>query len=215
MIVICTPVDTIARYVRLAAKSCRSPTLITDAGSTKETIARELAAPLANACRFLGAHPLAGSEKTGVEHARADLFAGRTTVVTPTAGSSPDDVILLSAVWNSLGAKVHAMSPAEHDRAVAATSHAPHVIAAALAAATPDEYLPLAAAGWLDTTRIAALDADIWRPIFASNRANVLNALEAFEKTMAALRRAIDKGDDRLLNKVLAEAREKRDALGN
>ena len=108
--------------------------------------------------RFVGSHPLAGDHRTGPEHARADLFDGRTVVVTPTRATRPAAVTEVSGFWESLGANVTTMTPAEHDAALAMTSHLPHLVAVALAAATPTELLPLAASGWRDTTRIAGGD---------------------------------------------------------
>jgi prephenate dehydrogenase len=195
LIVVCTPVDQIAGHVIHAATASNRPTLITDAGSTKGNIVAELPEKLPGGCRFVGSHPLAGSEKTGFEHATADLFVGRTVVVTPTVAAESTDVARLGAFWTALGARVLRLSPDDHDRAVAATSHAPHLIAAALALATANEHLPLAASGWLDTTRIAAADPAIWQPIFAANRAHVLKALDSFEKTLAELREAMEHED--------------------
>ncbi|MEX2187093.1 MAG: prephenate dehydrogenase/arogenate dehydrogenase family protein [Pirellulales bacterium] len=212
LIVVCTPVDTIAAHVRDAAAACNRPTLITDAGSTKADIVGELPAELPGRCRFVGSHPLAGSEKTGAENAAADLFVGRTVVVTPTDTSRGEDVEWLRAFWTALGASVRLMPPDEHDRALAATSHAPHLIAVALALATATEDLPLTASGWLDTTRIAAADAQLWRPIFAANRANVLKALDEFGKTLASLRHALESESAGDLTNLLAEARRVRKA---
>lgn len=212
LIVVCTPVDTIAAHVRDAAAACNRPTLITDAGSTKANIVAELTAELPGGCRFVGSHPLAGSEKTGAANASADLFGGRTVVVTPTDTSQTEDVERLRTFWTALGATVQTMSPNDHDRILAATSHAPHLIAAALALATAEDDLPLTASGWLDTTRIAAADAEIWRPIFAANRSNVLKALDTFGKTLTSLRRALESESPDALTKLLAEAKHIRNA---
>ena len=212
LVVVCTPVDTIAEQVQNVAAACDRPTLITDAGSTKGNIVAALPGELPGGCRFVGSHPLAGSEKTGAANATEDLFVGRTVVVTPTEAVQSADVERLSAFWSALGATVRIMSPDEHDEALAATSHAPHLIAAALALATREKDLPLTASGWLDTTRIAAADAELWRPIFDANRANVLKALARFEKTMALLRRALEDESANELTKLLAEAKQVRDA---
>ena len=115
--------------------------------------------------RFVGSHPLAGDHRGGAEHARPDLFNGRTVVITPMATTRPAAVVEISGFWQSLGARVTTMSPAEHDKALAATSHLPHLVAAALAAATPEDLLPLAASGWRDTTRVAGGDPKLWQAI--------------------------------------------------
>ena len=168
--------------------------LITDAGSTKEAIVTTVDAALSGrraGSPFVGSHPLAGDHRGGVEFARADLFDGRTVVVTPTAETRPAAVVEITGFWQSLGAHVTTMTPAEHDAALAATSHLPHLVAAALAAATPEKLLPLAASGWRDTTRVAAGDPKLWQPIFATNRQHVLAALDRFVEKIAGLRESL------------------------
>jgi prephenate dehydrogenase len=213
--VVCTPVASIADHVRDAASACPSGALITDAGSTKASIVRDLNGALPRGVSFVGSHPLAGSEKNGCEHARADLFDGRVVVVTPARKTSTDDIQRTADFWSSLGAVVHVMSPAAHDRALAATSHLPHVIAAALARSTQREDLPLTAGGWRDSTRIAAGDVELWSQILLDNRENVAKALKRFEKSLAVFRSAIERGDRRRLGKLLTEARQIRDAVGS
>lgn len=212
LIVVCTPVDRIANHVIEVAKACNRPALITDAGSTKGNIVAALPEPLPGGCRFVGSHPLAGSEKTGAEYATEDLFVGRTVVLTPTGASQPADIERLEAFWSALGALVCRMDVESHDRALAATSHVPHLVAAALAVATDVGYLELIAGGWRDCTRIAAADAALWQPILAANRAHVLKALDRFETTLASLRSAIETGDAAKLARLLGEAKKIRDS---
>jgi prephenate dehydrogenase len=220
-VVVATPVAGIADAVLSVARTSARAT-ITDAGSTKAAICRELRAqstrsepPLSLGGRFVGSHPLAGDHRTGPEHARADLFVDRTVVVTPEDDTPPGLVERAKEFWESLGAHVELLSPEEHDRALAATSHLPHLVAAALAGATPDEWLRLAATGWADTTRIAAGDAGLWTQIFSQNRAAVLDALRRFEHKLAVLAEAIDQDDPAAINAQLLEARRIRDALGD
>jgi prephenate dehydrogenase len=221
LIIVCTPVDAITDAVVMAASACRSNALISDAGSTKQAITSAIDAALSGrraGSPFVGSHPLAGDDRGGVEFARADLFDGRTVVVTPTAETRPAAVVEISGFWQSLGANVTTMSPVEHDAALAATSHLPHLVAAALAAATPEELLPLAASGWRDTTRVAAGDPKLWQPIFATNRDHVLAALDRFMGKIAAVRDSLDQHDDRQLLRVLEQAKtikRTRDALGD
>jgi prephenate dehydrogenase len=221
LIVICTPVDTIAEKVIQAAAACPAASLITDAGSTKETIVSAADAGLAgrrSGPRFVGSHPLAGDHRTGAAHARGDLFDGRTVVVTPTQLTRPAAVTEVSGFWQSLGAEVHTMTPAEHDAALAATSHLPHLVATALAAATPRELLPLAASGWRDTTRVAGGDPKLWQPIFAANRQHVLEALEKLNNALENIHDALEQGDYETFNSILeaaAKVKRDRDALGD
>jgi prephenate dehydrogenase len=221
LIVVATPVDTIAEKVIQAAAACPAASLITDAGSTKETIVAAVDAGLASrrsGPRFVGSHPLAGDHRTGAEHARADLFDGRTVVVTPTLHTRPAAVTEATGFWESLGAEVTTMSPAAHDEGLAMTSHLPHLLAAALAASTPTHLLPLAASGWRDTTRVAGSDPKLWQPIFAANRDRVLESLDRLCQVLAAIRENLEQADYESLSQVLekaAQTKRERDALGD
>jgi len=215
LIVICTPVEQIVEHVRLAAQSCPEGALITDVGSTKGTIVEALASDLGRGVSFVGSHPLAGSEKAGVEFSRADLFVGRTVVVTPHRHTKADHYAAIASLWESLDARVLRMSAAAHDAAVASTSHVPHLLASALANATPGDLLPLAAGGWLDITRVAAGDAEMWRQILVENRVHVLKSLAKFEKVLTSFRAALEAGDqDRLLS-LLEAGKKTRDSVGS
>ncbi|MEX2559334.1 MAG: prephenate dehydrogenase/arogenate dehydrogenase family protein, partial [Pirellulales bacterium] len=200
---------------RAAAEVFRPGALITDVGSTKAEIVAALDGALSREVRFLGSHPLAGSEKSGPAAAAADLFVDRTVVVTPTRATRKEDLAALEAFWTALGARVIRMSPEAHDRALAATSHLPHLAASALAACTPQGDLGLTASGWVDTTRVAAGDPELWQQIFMSNRANVLTALARYEKVLDSLRRCLEQGNKRKLTAILQEGKQKRDALAS
>jgi prephenate dehydrogenase len=213
LIIVCTPVGRIVDDVRTVAANGRPGVLITDVGSTKAEIVAEVAASLPRGVTFIGSHPLAGSERSGPAAAEADLFVNRVVVITPNETVADDDVQKLTDFWSGLGARVMSMSAAEHDRALAATSHLPHLVAAALALATPAETLELTATGWADTTRVAAGDPELWRQIFASNRTALLAALARFDETLAALRTAIERRDDDKVREILAGAKERRDAV--
>jgi prephenate dehydrogenase len=220
LVVVCTPVAQIAADVGRAAYCCSSDCLITDAGSTKAEIVEQVtraskASEWKRGVRFVGSHPLAGSEKRGVEHAKADLFVDRTVIVTPTNETAQVDVELLRQFWTSLGGQVNEMSPQEHDEVLATTSHVPHMIAAAMASATPIDAVKFTAGGWQDTTRIAAGDPELWQQILLSNRTNVLATLDRVQQRLASLRRAIDAEKPEELRDLLAEAQKVRNALGS
>ncbi|REK17371.1 MAG: prephenate dehydrogenase/arogenate dehydrogenase family protein [Planctomycetota bacterium] len=215
LVVVCAPVDHIAKRVQQLAPLCQPGTLLTDAGSTKAQIVRELEAAAAGwnpDVRFVGSHPLAGNEKRGPQHASADLFAGRVVVVTPTTQTRPDDRRKLETFWSELGARVVEMPPEEHDAALAVTSHLPHLVAAALAGSTPEEFVQLTAGGWQDSTRIAAGDPSLWRQILLANRDNLLAALARFADLAAEYRQALEGSDAAQLEHLLAEAKRIRDA---
>jgi prephenate dehydrogenase len=215
VIVVATPVAQLAEQIRRCAEFAPLKALITDAGSTKAVLVRELDEALPAKTRFVGSHPLAGSEKTGPESALPDLFAGRLVIVTPTRRTRPDTVRDAAAFWTALGADVITMKPEAHDEALAEVSHLPHLLAAVIAQSTPKAHLPIAASGWRDTTRIAAGDAQLWTEILLDNRPNVLKSLARFEKTLAGVRAALERGDSAALQRLLAAAKRNRDAVGS
>jgi prephenate dehydrogenase len=220
-VVVATPVAAIVDNVfAVAAAAPRAQ--ITDAGSTKAAICGAVRSqtlqpegPISLRDRFIGSHPIAGDHRAGPEHARADLFEGRTVVVTPDDDTPPGLVERTKEFWESLGATVELLSPEEHDRALAATSHLPHLVASALAASTPEEWLRLAGTGWADATRIAAGNPALWTQIFQQNRAGVIDALRRFEHRLAAIEGALAEDDAAALANHLLEAKRIRDALGD
>lgn len=222
LVIASTPVDAIVDTLRSAAYLAPNAAL-TDVGSAKAAICRELRRPVVAEAvqrrpeprQFVGSHPLAGDHRSGPEFARPDLFCGRIVVVTPEDDTPPGLVERISEFWQSLGAEVELLDPEEHDAALAATSHLPHLLASALAASTPETWLRLTATGWADTTRIAASSPDLWAKIFAQNRASVLQALRRFEHAVAALEGAIAADDQLELLRLLQEAKRRRDAVGN
>jgi prephenate dehydrogenase len=211
LIVVCTPVGRIAADVRAAAAACPAGALVTDTGSTKAAIVAALEGSLPRGVRFVGSHPLAGSHRSGPAAASADLFQGKLVLITPAAGTPPRDVQQTGAFWEAIGSNVETLSPEEHDRALAATSHLPHLAAAALAAATPQELLRYVATGWLDSTRVAAGDAELWTQIFAANRGHVLAALSRLEGQLRAYRTALEAGDDAAVRRLWETAKEIRE----
>jgi len=215
LVVVCSPVGRIVEHVRAAAEHCPPETLITDTGSTKQSIVEALDDGLPRGCRFLGGHPLAGSEKTGASHARPELFAGRVAILTPTRNTRPTDYDLVEQLWSCLGSVVVQMSADEHDRTLAATSQLPHVVAVALAGTLPESCFRFSGTGFQDTTRLAAGNPELWVQIFSLNRDNVLAALGLFEEQLAALRTAIQENDRSALETILRKAKKNRDALGN
>jgi prephenate dehydrogenase len=220
LIVVGAPVGEIVGQVRQIAAFAPSGALITDVGSTKAQIVAQLEQfatkdpAWGRGVHFIGSHPLAGNEKRGPEHANAELFAGRAVVITPTHSTRSEDRKMLSDFWNHLGATVLEMPAVEHDRALATTSHLPHLVASAIAGATPEGYLKLTASGWLDTTRIAAGDPLLWRQIMLSNRADLLASLDRFSNLLGEWREALERGDAVALERLLAEAKRIRDAAG-
>jgi prephenate dehydrogenase len=216
LVVVATGVTAIPRLLEAVDGEVRPATPITDAGSTKASIvaAWEKRRKIRRG-RFVGSHPLAGSHRRGPEAADAELFTGRIAVVTPAAATPQTDVDDVGSLWSALGSTVYVMSPRDHDRLVAATSHAPHVLAAALAAATPPAAVPFTAGGWRDTTRIASGDPELWAEILLDNAGPLAAALKRVATASQRMLAAIEAGDRRRLVTLLSSAKDVRDALGS
>ena len=216
-VLLAAPVLAIEGLLERVWRAASEGTVITDVGSTKRNIVRaaeRLAA--ARPLTFVGSHPLAGSEQSGYRAARADLFRGATVVVTPTDRTELAALKRATEFWEALGARVSSLDPETHDRAVAAISHLPHLIACALvdgAGRVEPSALDLAARGFRDTTRIAAGDPEMWTEIFLANRDALSASVEAFQQALADLQRAIDAGVPEALRAALARIKATREAL--
>lgn len=216
LVVLATGVAALPKLLDAVDAAVQPGTLITDTGSTKASVvAAWERRRRSRRGRFVGAHPLAGSHRRGAAAADATLFAGRVTVVTPASATPPEDVADAGGFWSALGSTVFVMPPREHDRILAATSHAPHLIAAAIAAATPAAGRRFTAGGWRDTTRIAAGDPGLWADILLDNAGPVAAATRRIAALAERMVRAIEAGDRRRLVAILEQAREARDAVGS
>ncbi|MCX7418188.1 MAG: prephenate dehydrogenase/arogenate dehydrogenase family protein [Planctomycetia bacterium] len=219
LLIFATPVDHIAAGVREAASACRIGAILTDVGSTKGHLCRELSTGLPNAVTFVGSHPLAGSEKQGWEHSLADLFEGRVCVVTPIdAGPEARQrqiaaVSQLTHFWQRIGMRVIELSPEAHDRALAQTSHLPHVVASALARTLDESNRPFAATGFADTTRIAAGDPNVWVPILLDNSAAILASLDDYTQQLQSFREALNARDAEALRRLWDHGKIVRDSI--
>jgi len=212
-IVFCTPVNHIAAAVERILPRLPAGAIITDAGSTKRRMCEALADWAGRDPTFLGSHPIAGSEKQGFEHADPELFAGRTCVITPLSGHRPADITRVRRFWAGLGMTVVSLSPAEHDQALASTSHVPHVVAAALADSLSESDRRLTGTGFASTTRIAAGDPDLWTAILCENAGPVADGLLRLQARLGDFERALRAGDVPALKSLLQTAKTKRDAL--
>lgn len=198
LVVVAAPVDQIVPLVRRIAPALSAGACVTDVGSVKGEIARLGAAALGTHAHFVGAHPMAGSEKTGWEHGTADLFRRRTCFVTPLPGTAPAATAAVAAFWHALGAEVVTVGADAHDEIVAHISHLPQAIATSLCvflAGKDPAWRNYAGGGLRDTTRIAGSDAQIWRSIFEQNRDEVLRALGQFEEELHRFRTALANRD--------------------
>ncbi len=212
LVILATPVETMPALAEVIARTELAPdAVVTDVGSVKGSVVNALSPILGD--RFLGSHPMAGSEKTGIATARADLFEGAACLLTPGPGQ---DARRLRALWESLGCRVLEMSPGEHDRKVARISHLPHWLAVVttLAALRGDpEAVACAAGGFRDTTRVAGGDPDLWTGISLANREALLASLHEASSVLTELVEILAKPDEEALRRCLAEAKSLRDLL--
>lgn len=213
LIIVATPVGLIPTFVGEAARHAEPAAIITDAGSTKTWIAgaAERAARRYGPVRFVGSHPMAGSEETGVGAARPDLLQDAPCIVTKTPATDRRALAAVVRFWKALGCDVSVMTPAAHDRSVSFVSHLPHLVAYGLAGAVPEGDLRYAAEGFRDTTRVASSDPELWADIFLSNRGEIARAMRAFETRAGAIAAAIAQNDRALLVRLLGAAKKRRD----
>lgn len=198
LVVIATPVDKTVELARLIAPHLAAGAIVTDVGSVKGEICRHAHAALCKQGHFIGAHPMAGSEKTGWEHASPDLFAKRACFVTPLAKSDPAAVETVVKFWHELGAEITTLDPDAHDEIVAHISHLPQVLASSLCAFLAKKnpgWRNFAGGGLRDTTRIAASDPQLWRTILEQNRDEILRALRQFQDELQAVQASIANRD--------------------
>ena len=188
--------------------------IMTDVGSTKASVCAQANERLPDPTRFVGAHPMAGSEQTGPGAAVADLFEGKPCVLTPGGSAKPQAVEVVEGLWRGVGMRVLRMSPDEHDRAVAQVSHLPHAVAALLVNLAGKGAMGVASTGFGDTTRIAAGDPGLWVDIFESNRPAVVGSVDGIIEALQQFKQTLEAGDSAGLHKLLEEAKQARDKFG-
>ncbi|HKJ71648.1 MAG TPA: prephenate dehydrogenase/arogenate dehydrogenase family protein [Gammaproteobacteria bacterium] len=218
LVVVAVPVGRFADVLESIRPALAEEALVTDVGSVKGSVQADAERILGAGAAFVGGHPIAGTADSGVEAAVPGLFAGAFCVLTPVADTPEWAVGRLSAAWQALGSEVVTMSPAEHDRVLAVTSHLPHMLAYALIqtfGALPecDSLERFAAGGFRDLTRIAGSDAVMWRDIALANHEALLAMIDRFESQLGSLRAAIEAGDGAALEAAFNEARARRRGL--
>ena len=191
-----------------------SPTaLVTDVSSFKDSVEKTIAPLLLGHARWIGSHPMAGSENSGLSAARANLFHQAPVILTPTSATSTDTLQQATSFWQALGARVLSMTPQLHDAQIARISHLPHLIATTLVLTAGSDSLPLAGSGYRDTTRIASGPAPLWSEILIGNQPELLASLKNFRTTLDQLTSALEKKDASTLSKLLDQAAHIRRAL--
>jgi prephenate dehydrogenase len=205
-VVLCTPVETMPDLARRMLSELDPDAIVTDAGSVKGSVVAECESILGG--RFIGAHPIAGSDRAGIDAAVADLYQGATCVLTPTPQTAPAALKIARELWQSVGCHLLEMPPAAHDAALARTSHLPHATASALAAAIERgvvDWPRLAGSGYRDATRIALGNPDLWTGILLANRSEVSTSIAELAEILQNMRAALDAGDAAAIRALLAE----------
>ncbi|MGH7986469.1 MAG: prephenate dehydrogenase [Candidatus Binataceae bacterium] len=219
LVVLATPIMSFTPVLRAMIPYLPEEALITDVGSVKGWVVRELEALLGPGMALVGAHPIAGKETTGAAAADAALFAGRRVIVTPSARSTPAAVEKIETLWRATGARVERMTPELHDALLARASHLPQLAASALAAALDEERVEgrwaaeYGAGGLRDTTRIAASSAAMWRDICLTNREALRAAARLFRGVFEEFERALDESDGEALRALFERGRAMRERL--
>jgi prephenate dehydrogenase len=202
-IIVCTPVKDIVPAVQQALElfGQSENLIITDTGSTKEQIVKQIAD-----VRFLGSHPIAGRERNGADAARSGLFEERLTVLTPRQAHPPEIIRTVRQFWESLGSTVTEMDADRHDAVLAATSHLPHIISAVLASYLEADERHFTGTGYDGMARIAAGRPEVWSSILTDNADNILKALNRFESELTVLRQAVESGNAERVEQFLTQA---------
>jgi len=213
LIVLATPVGTFEKLCMAMVPHLKPGTLVTDVGSVKGALVNKIQDLLPEGVSFVGAHPIAGRERSGVESASMDLFAGHRCILTPTPKTSKRALGKVRAFWEAVGASTMAMDPVEHDRIMAAVSHLPHLVAYALMETLSDPSVAksnpvqFSGGGLRDFTRIAASSPEMWRDIFLANRENIVQMVDLYIHALETIKKQIISGDGPGLIKVFDRAR--------
>ena len=215
LVILCTPLGAYGAVAAEIGPHLRAGTIVSDVGSVKGAVVRDVAPHLPATVHFVPGHPIAGTEKSGPDSGFAGLFHNRWCILTPPAGSSPVAVAKLERFWRACGSNVDIMTPEHHDLVLAITSHLPHLIAYNIVATAADleevtnsEVIKYSAGGFRDFTRIAASDPTMWRDVFLNNKDAVLEMLGRFSEDLSVLQRAIRWGDGETLFDLFTRSRE-------
>lgn len=214
LVILCTPVGLCGPIAAEIARSLKPGAILTDVGSVKTAIVRDVSPHVPKGVHFVPGHPIAGTEQSGPEAGFAELFDGRWCILTPPPGTDQQAIDKVQALWRGCGSNVEIMEASHHDLVLAITSHLPHLIAYCivdtathLEDSTRSEVIKFSASGFRDFTRIAASDPVMWRDIFLNNRDAVLEMLARFNEDLTALQRAIRWGEGDTLEAVFTRTR--------
>ncbi len=202
LIIISVPVGASASVAQEIAGSLKQGAIVTDVGSTKASVVRQMRPHIPDGVHFIPGHPIAGTEQSGPQAGFASLFEGRWCILTPDTGADADAITTLSRFWEACGSRVDQMDPEHHDKVLAIVSHLPHIIAYNIVGTADDletvtqsEVIKYSASGFRDFTRLAASDPVMWRDVCLHNKDAILEMLARFSEDLASLQRLIRWGD--------------------
>ena len=213
LVVLATPVSVVPAMLSAIAPNLKKSCIITDVGSTKVSIVAAAHQALQNPSMFVGSHPLAGSEKKGVEFSTETLFQDSTCIMTPLDETNRSAVDRVKKMWTAVGSQVKILTPEEHDKALAYVSHLPHVLAYALMGVINPEILQYGAGGLRDTARIASSTPQVWADICSANAKNIIGAIDDLAGVLSTIRKAISETDEKTLLECFRVGKERRDQL--
>jgi len=213
LVIIASPVGKIVGLAGICVKFMKKSAILTDVGSSKKRIVRAIEKLSFKKTNFVGAHPMAGSDKSGVESAKANIFKGAVVVLTRTAGTDRRSLSRLGRFWKSLGARVLVLSPEKHDERASLASYLPHAASYALSLTQNGRSVKLAAGSLKDTTRVASSDPELWKDIFLLSREHTLSAIASFMRNLEKLKRAIKRRDEKTILKLLRRAKKVTDGI--
>jgi len=220
LVIVSVPVGASGAVVRQIAGSLKPGAILTDVGSTKNSVIAQMRPHVPTGVHFIPGHPLAGTEKSGPDAGFAELFENRWCILTPLPDTDPDALEKLSAFWRACGSTIDTMDPEHHDMVLAIVSHLPHIIAYNIVGTADDlesvtktEVIKYSASGFRDFTRLAASDPTMWRDVCLHNKDAILEMLARFSEDLSALQRAIRWGDGEKLFDLFTRTREVRRSI--
>jgi len=211
LVIIAVPVFKIVGIASAVAPFLKDSAILTDAGSTKKYIIKNTETSGRESLNFVGSHPIAGSEKSGIKYMDRDLFKGAYCVLTKTKNTNPKNLSKVKKFWRKLGMKVVVMSSESHDRLLSKISHLPHAVAVSLVNSIGRKGVNIASGGFQDTTRIASGEPELWKDIFLTNRENLVKDIEIFRKELLKIEAALKSNNSRDLMRLLSRAKSIRD----
>ena len=213
IVILATPILTFEDYFIKIAPCLKKGAIVTDVGSTKTLPARWASKHLPKEVHYVGSHPIAGSEKRGLEYARDDLLSGAACIMTKTTGTHATSVEVLQQFWARLGCVVKVMTPAKHDKIFGHVSHLPHLTAMALVNASSQQDMQYAGKGFMDTTRVSSGPANVWADILMTNAATCVTGIDELIVQLELVQKAIKSGDEKQVVKLLEKAAQKRSKM--